>query len=126
MVGNFYLLQAFLELPINGTILVGVPKYAVRVSGVIRWGSPPQWAFPDAGKARIVWTDDQNEPLSGRRIQTPDDAVGVKGTVGGSPFLIEKILEVGENQIVYCFYSQKNNMRIAYGFDRRAVDAQIG
>lgn len=120
---DFLVLSAFLELPINGTTLVGLPKYAVNVTGEgggLRWGSSPEWAAPFKDKPRIQWVDDPTNPLSTRAVTAPQDIIGIKG----GDMSIESILEIGQNQVVYCFYLHTAKMRVAYGFDRFALDQE--
>ena len=117
---QFLIVQAFLELPINGVTLLGYPKQLVNVlpQGIPRWGSPAEWAVPSKDKPRIHWVDDPLDPLSKRTITKPEDLLGVRG----GDLSIEKILEMGQNQVVYCFYLHTSKWRAAFGFDRYSLD----
>jgi hypothetical protein len=120
LTGNFYSFEFFIELKINDVAHIGYPKFAVRdiTTGAVRWGSKLDWSWPNPAKLRAAWMDDEQRGFTNRTLQKPEDAVGAEGRIGDMHLRFERILEFGQNQIVYALYCPEKNIRLAYGFDR--------
>jgi hypothetical protein len=120
--GNFYFFKMQIEIRVNGTSWVGCPKMAIRDTGrvppVVRWGSPPELAWPNPAVPRAQWVDDAKNGVSARTITCPEDVLGSEGEVGGKRYCFEQILEVGQNQVVFSLLCSNDNIRMAYGFAR--------
>jgi hypothetical protein len=119
--GNYYFFNFFIELTIDGTTYLGYPKRALRDVGqtppVTAWGAPVELAWPNPAVPRMPLVLDPEKGLTGRTITSPEDLLGVEGTLGDDKrYCFEKILDVGRNQVVYSLFCEQNRTRIAYGF----------
>jgi hypothetical protein len=124
--GNFYSFEFFIELTLGDAVHLGYPKFCIRYTstGLVRWGSKIEWAWPDPAKRRIAWLDDEHKGLKNKSLTTPDDALGAEGAIGDMRLRFERILDYGKNQIVYALYCPEKNIRLAYGFDRGIFQAK--
>ena len=121
--GNYYSFEFFVEFTVGGKVYLGYPKQALIKSTDppprdVRWGSRIDLAYPNPSVPRVPWVDDPNTGLLQRVPATPEDLLGIEGTLGGTRFRFEQILEVGHNQVVYSLFNPDKQGRIAYGFSR--------
>ncbi|RXH57755.1 hypothetical protein [Granulicella sibirica] len=116
--GNFYQFEFYIDLEIKGVVHIGYPKICIRTSHAIRWGSTTQWSYPTEGQSRIRWVDDPERGLATRNLEHIEDALGAEGRIGDMRLRFEKVLDLGDNVIVYALFCPEKNIRLAYGFDR--------
>jgi hypothetical protein len=122
--GNFYSFEFFIELKIQDVVHLGYPKVCTRdtSTGRTRWGSNVEWAWPNPAKAHVAWIDDEQRGITSRTLASVEDVLGAEGKIGDMRLRFEKILDLGQNQIVYALYCPEKNIRLAYGFDRRVFE----
>jgi hypothetical protein len=118
--GNFLAFEFFIELKLRDQVHLGYPKVPTRnmMTKLVRWGSKLEWSWPDPSKARVPWIDDEQRGVAQRTLESVEDVLGAEGTIGGKLMRFEKILDLGQNQVVYALHCPAQNFRIAYGFDR--------
>lgn len=122
--GNFHRFEFFIQLKIGDTVHIGSPKVAIRnsVTGVVRWGATPEWQYPGPNHLQIPWVDDERNGLTSRKLERPEDILGAEGRIGDMRLSFERILDLGRNVVVYALYAPEKNIRLAYGFNRDAVE----
>ena len=81
-------------------------------------GSRLDWSWPDPAKCRVPWIDDEKLGFISRMLARPEDALGTEGRIGDMNLSFEKILDLGQNQVVYALHCPEKNIRLAYGFAR--------
>jgi hypothetical protein len=118
--GRFFSFELFIALELGDTVHLGYPKVPFRdiSTGVVRWISPVEWSWPDPKKARMKWIDDPERGIGARTLERVEDVLGAEGMLGERFCRFERVLEVGQNQVVYALYCPKMDARLAYGFDR--------
>jgi hypothetical protein len=128
--GNFFQFEFFIELPIGERLLLGLPKICIRNTQTqeISWGSKLEWAWPNPAKSRVRWTDDGERGVNRKTLENPEDILGAEGSLGDMRLRFERILHLGNNQIVYALYCPEKNIRLAYGFarDQLCSEAESG
>ena len=67
-------------------------------------------------KTRMPWVDDPERGVGSKTLERVEDVSGAEGMIGGKLVRFEKILEVGENQVVYGLHCPSMDCRLAYGF----------
>ena len=124
--GNYHSFDFFIEIRIAGTTHLGYPKRALRdtrtISPVTVWGTPLDLSWPNPKIPRVPWIDDLQKGLTGT-MTSPEELLGVEGMLGDVRYRFEKILDAGENQVVYSLICDQNQTRIAYGFSRELFKA---
>jgi hypothetical protein len=120
--GNFYQFEFYIDLEIKGVVHVGYPKICIRTSDAIRWGSTTQWSYPSEGQDKVPWIDDPEYGLGPRNLVHVEDALGAEGRIGDMRLRFEKVLDLGDNVIVYSLFCPEKNIRLAYGFHRQAFE----
>ena len=118
--GPFSSSEFLLELTIQGVLHLGHPKIH-RVdpwTGAEHWRDPLDWCWPNPNQRRVAWVDDPEQGLTKRTLTRAEDALGAAGSVGGLRLRFARILELGQNQVVYALYSPEQDLWFAYGFDR--------
>jgi hypothetical protein len=127
--GNFYFSKMFVEITIDGKAYVGCPKQAIRVRGigetptVVRWGSPVELAWPNRTFPRVRWVDEPSKGVAGKNLASPEDLLGAEGTIEDKKCYFERILDVGQHQIVFSLFFPKDQFRMAYGFSRQIFES---
>jgi hypothetical protein len=122
--GNFYRFEMFLQVPIDGTVHIGSPKVPIRDarSGEVSWASKLEHLYPGPNSVQIPWIDHPERGISAREIRKPEDILGAEGRLGEHRFRFERILELGRSVVVYALLNPDKQMRMAYGFNREAVE----
>jgi hypothetical protein len=122
--GNFFLFEMFLLVSIAGKVHIGSPKVPIRntLTGEVRWGSKPQHSYPQPDSVQIPWLDDPERGIGARQIAKPEDMLGAEGRLGDHRFRFERILDLGRNVVVYALLNPDKQTRMAYGFNRDAVE----
>jgi hypothetical protein len=122
--GNFLLFEMFLQVPIGGALHIGSPKVAIRNmnGGEVRWGAKMELAFPGPNSVKAPWVDDAERGIAVRQIAKPEDILGAEGSIGEHQFRFERILDLGANVVVYSLLNLEKQFRLAYGFNRDAVE----
>ncbi len=72
---------------------------------------------------RIDWSDDSRCGLFCRKMYSLKDALGSKGTLLGTPYVFEDILQIGQGLTVYQLTNQMTGSYVAVGIGRDEVDA---
>jgi hypothetical protein len=70
--GNFMEFNFFIELKLGDSVHIGYPSVPIRnmMTRLVRWGSRPEWSWPDPSKARIPWMMMSSEVSQNERWQT--------------------------------------------------------
>jgi hypothetical protein len=71
---------------------------------------------------QIDWVDDPERGIGARHIERPEDMLGAEGMLQVHRFRFERILDLGNNVVVYALFNPDKQMRMAYGFNRDAVE----
>jgi hypothetical protein len=126
--GNYYFFRMFIEISINGVADLGYPKQAINdVSAqppVVRWATPVELSWPDPAIPRVPWIDDPNHGLSRRTIKCAVDLLGAEGTMGGTRYRFEQILQETKGQVTFALIHDEKQTRIAYAFARKLFQAE--
>jgi hypothetical protein len=78
--------------------------------------------LPNPAKARATWIDDEQRGIASRTLTNVEDVLGAEGKIGDMHLRFEKVLDLGQNQVVYALFCPEKNIRLAYGFDRRVFE----
>ena len=82
------------------------------------------WANDMEFAGSIEWSDDLSSGFASRMIRRPEDAIGVIGSIGGTRYRIDDILQTGTNVVVYQLTNLETCHYLAYGFGREHLDVR--
>lgn len=86
-------------------------------------GNPGIWANDMEAKGSADWIDDPDAGLFSRKLYVVQDALGAKGRIGGAPYAVGAVLQIGQNVVIYQLDNLDTGEYIVYGFPRELVDA---
>lgn len=85
-------------------------------------GNPGIWAN-DMVEGSADWIDDPDAGLFSRKLYEVKDALGAKGRIGGVPYALGAVLQIGQNVVIYQLHNLDAGDYIVYGFPIEVVDA---
>jgi len=88
-------------------------------------GNQGIWANDMDASGSTDWVDDEHDGFYSRKVYTIQDALGARGQIDGVPYVIEDVLQVGKNVVVYQLTNLQTCGYVAYGFGIDDLDVRV-